>query len=411
MTTVTSAQANKVLQAALFVAANRNRSFVNMLTENAPKNAQGDNGKRSAEQSSPHAPVVRVTDLARQAGDEVDVDIFFKLNKRPTMGDKKLEGRGENLEQSTFGLKINQGRHMVNAGGRMSQKRTKHNLGKTARTLLGTYYNDLADQICTVQMMGARGDVTADDIIVPLADDAEFAEIMVNDVNPPTYGRQMYGGDATSLETLDSADLFTLDVVDNLSLYLSEMAHPLAPIKLAADEMSGDSPYYVMFVTPRQWNDWYTSTSGKDWQMMAAAAINRSKGFNHPIFKGDTAMWRNILVRQYSGMPVRFNAGSNVTVCNNDKDATTKIVTTTTMVDRAVLLGGQAIANAYGSGEWGSPFQQHTEKVDHGNTTETSIRWINGLKKIRFRGKDGYVQDFGTICVDTAVSQTNNPTL
>lgn len=51
MTTVTSAQANKVLQAALFVAANRNRSFVNMLTENAPKNAQGDNGKRSA--SSP----------------------------------------------------------------------------------------------------------------------------------------------------------------------------------------------------------------------------------------------------------------------------------------------------------------------------------------------------------------------
>ena len=145
--------------------------------------------------------------------------------------------------------------------------------------------------------------------------------------------------------------------------------------------------------------------------MMAAAAINRSKGFNHPIFKGDTAMWRNILVRQYSGMPVRFNSGSNVTVCNNDKDATTKIVTTTTMVDRAVLLGGQAIANAYGSGEWGSPFQQHTEKVDHGNTTETSIRWINGLKKIRFRGKDGYVQDFGTICVDTAVSQTNNPTL
>lgn len=411
MTTVTSAQANKVLQAALFVAANRNRSFVNMLTENAPKNAAADNGKKEVEQSSPHAPVVRVTDLTRQAGDEVEMDIVFKLNKRPTMGDKKLEGRGENLEQASFKLKINQARHMVNAGGRMSQKRTKHNLARTGRTLLGTYYNDLSDQIATVQLFGARGDVTADDIIVPLESDPEFADIMVNDVTPPTYGRQMYGGDATSLETIDSADLFTLDVVDNMSLYISEMAHPLAPIRLAADEMSGDSPYYVLFITPRQWNDWYTSTSGKDWQMMAAAAINRSKGFNHPIFKGDVAMWRNILVRQYTGMPIRFNAGSTVLVSNNDKNASTKQVTTGTMVDRGILLGGQALANAYGSGEWGSPFSLHTEKTDHENTTETSIRWINGLKKIRFRQKDGYVQDFGTIAVDTAVSQTTNPSL
>ena len=81
------------------------------------------------------------------------------------------------------------------------------------------------------------------------------------------------------------------------------------------------------------------------------------------------------------------------------------------MVDRGILLGGQALANAYGSGEWGSPFSLHTEKTDHENTTETSIRWINGLKKIRFRQKDGYVQDFGTIAVDTAVSQTTNPSL
>ncbi|QQO66691.1 phage capsid family protein [Klebsiella michiganensis] len=40
---------------------------------------------------------MRVTELTRQAGDEVEMDIVFKLNKRPTMSDKKLEGRGENL--------------------------------------------------------------------------------------------------------------------------------------------------------------------------------------------------------------------------------------------------------------------------------------------------------------------------
>lgn len=40
MTQVTSAQANKILQAALFTEVNRARSFANMMTEAALKEAQ-----------------------------------------------------------------------------------------------------------------------------------------------------------------------------------------------------------------------------------------------------------------------------------------------------------------------------------------------------------------------------------
>ncbi|MGR5465602.1 DUF4043 family protein, partial [Photobacterium damselae] len=72
------------------------------------------------------------------------------------------------------------GRHMVNAGGKMTQKRTSHNLRKTARTLLGPYFNNLQDQIMTIHLAGARGDFISqshDDTIVPLASDPEFAEI------------------------------------------------------------------------------------------------------------------------------------------------------------------------------------------------------------------------------------------
>ena len=45
MTQVTSAQANKILQAALFTAANRSQSLVNMLTEEAPKGAKVNGGQ------------------------------------------------------------------------------------------------------------------------------------------------------------------------------------------------------------------------------------------------------------------------------------------------------------------------------------------------------------------------------
>ncbi|HIA5715965.1 DUF4043 family protein [Yersinia enterocolitica] len=404
MTTITSAQANKLMQVALFTAANRNRSFVNVLTEQqeAPKSVNPD--KKGTTQTSHNAPVVRITDLQKQKGDEVDMQIVHKLSKRPTMGDEKLAGRGENLAFADFSLKINQGRHLVDAGGKMSEQRFKHNLNKTARTLLGTYFNDVQDQSATFHLAGARGDYMADDTIVPLADHGEFGKIMINDVLPPTYDRHFYSGDATSMETLDAADLFTLATVDNIALFLDEMAHPLQPIRMSKDELANEDPYFALYVTPRQWNDWYTSTSGKDWQAMMTRAVQRSKGFDHPLFKGECAMWRNVLVRKYGGTPVRFNAGSKVLVSNNDLAASTKIITTGTTIDRAMLLGGQALANAYGTGDGGGFFGYNEEKVDHGNGTEVSIRWINGLKKIRFKQKDGRVNDHGVMVVDSAVT-------
>ena len=320
------------------------------------------------------------------------------------MGDKKIAGRLENLSQASFSLKINQGRHGVDAGGKMSQQRTKHNLKKTARTLLGgSYYNKLNDQLTTVHLAGARGSMTSTDIIVPLASDAEFAEIVVNDVLPPTYDRHFFGGDATSFAGLDSADLFSLACVDDLSLYLSEMAAPIAPVKFAADEAADEEPFYVLNVTPRQWNDWYTSSSAKDWQAMLANASNRGKGFSHPLFRGQCAMWRNILVRQYSGMPIRFYTGDTVTISQNVDAATTTTVTAATNIDRAILLGGQALAMAYGAQNGGS-FNYHEEPADHGNSTEISVSWINGMKKIRFADRNGRVNDLGCMVLDTAIT-------
>ncbi|EKP7190086.1 N4-gp56 family major capsid protein [Salmonella enterica] len=402
MSTVTTAQANKLYQVALFTTANRNRSMVNILTEQeeAPKAVSPD--RKSTKQTSAGAPVVRITDLNKARGDEVSFSIMHKLSKLPTMGDERIEGRGEDLSRADFSLRIDQGRHLVDAGGRMSQQRTKFNLITSARTLLGTYFNDLQDQCAVIHLAGARGDFMADDVIVPLDSHRNFKEIMINDVMPPTHNRHFFGGDATSLEALDSSDVFTLGLVDNMALYIDEMAHPLQPVRLKGDELYGEDPYYVLYVTPRQWNDWYTSTSGKDWNQMMVRAVNRSKGFSHPLFKGECAMWRNILVRKYAGIPIRFYTGSKVWVSNNDLTATTKQVEVRTNIDRAMLLGAQALANAYGQRN-GGHFNLVQKKTDMDNRTEIAIDWINGLKKIRFADKNGKINDHGVIAVDTAV--------
>ena len=117
MTQVTSAQANKLMQVALFTEAQRSESLINMLTDEAPKTAKIVGGGK---QTSHTAPVVRVTDLTKNAGDEVDMQIVHQLSGRPTMGDKPVAGRLESLSFADFSLKINQARHGVAAGGKMS---------------------------------------------------------------------------------------------------------------------------------------------------------------------------------------------------------------------------------------------------------------------------------------------------
>ena len=44
------------------------------------------------------------------------------------------------------------------------------------------------------------------------------------------------------------------------------------------------------------------------------------------------------------------------------------------------------------------------EKTDHDNATELSVRWMGGLQKIRFKQKNGNIQDHGCMALDTAVS-------
>ncbi|EKO3566631.1 phage capsid family protein [Vibrio metschnikovii] len=402
MTTITKQQARKIQEVGLFTSTLRARSFVNMLTEEIPKSAVPDK-KGMEKQTSAHAPIVRVTDLSKGGGDTVDMQIVHHLNKRPTMGDKKIAGRGESLDFTNFELGINQGRHQVDAGGKMSQQRTTHDLRKTARTLLGPYFNNLQDQVSIIHAAGARGDYFAIDSIVPQESHEEFAEIMVNDVLPPTHDRHFFGGDATRFEDLDEADVFSMESVDNLNLFIEEMANPLQPIRFQADELAGDEPFYLLNITPRQWDSWKKTSSYKDWQQLVASALNRGRNFKHPVFAGECAMMGNILVRKYKGMPIRFNQGSKVKVSNNDKLATVSEKEAGTTVDRAMLMGGQALATAWGKTQSGNAFSIVEEKTDAQNRTEITIGWMNGVKKIRFADKTGRVNDHGIIILDTAV--------
>ena len=76
-------------------------------------------------------------------------------------------------------------------------------------------------------------------------------------------------------------------------------------------------------------------------------------------------------------------------------------------IDRAILLGGQALAQAFGKSEHsGMPFFWSEKDADHGDKMELLIGTIMGMSKIRFavdHGDETQFTDHGVTILDTAV--------
>lgn len=415
-----SALARKLYSVAVFAQTQRKNTFTNRMTGPAP--SQGDAESKIRNQTSPDYPVIRVTDLSKQSGDRITVDLFHTIGGKPIVGDRNAEGKGERLTSSSQEIRIDLLTKVVDAGGKMSQQRTVHNLRRISLAQLVNYFAKLNDQQTLVHMAGARGTEVGPDWIVPLVTDPEFADIMINSIMAPTYNRHFVADGATlirggqELANIDTSADLKLDHLDILSTMLAEEQFRLQPIKIEDDPAAEDEPLYVMYVSHRAWNSILTSTSStNNWRTFIQNAWNRaSYGSKHPLFKGEAGMWGNILVRRME-RNVRFVASDSVKyVAAADKlTATESSVTvnaalpTTYSVDRCLLLGGQAMAHVYGRNADSGTFTNWKERpYNFDRALEVMGDMMTGKSKLRFGYKDANGNseptDHGVIVVDVS---------
>lgn len=394
--------ARKIFGAAVFTEITRKQTFGNRLTGAAPT-LSAETAKAERMQTAPGYPCIRVTDLTKTRGDTVSVDMFNIIQGKPVMGDKKLSGRMMALKSRSQDIKINQMRGGVDPGGRMTQQRTVHDLRTVGRIELSGWWARALDQGKLVHFAGARGSMNTADWVIPLVSDPDFAEIMVNTVTAPTFNRHFYAGDATALDTLDTADIMTLDDIDRLRAAIDEADIPLQPIMFPDDPASNDEPLYVLYVSSRVWHYLQTRTGDKAWRTFLANA--RERGSKNPLFTGEPGMWNGILVRK-SARAIRFLPGDVVTVATSAASytETTKTIpalATDYAVDRCVLLGAQALAEVWGKdSDSGMHMRWHEEVTDHGSTYEASVAGMGGCSKLRFADANGVDTDHGVMVLD-----------
>jgi N4-gp56 family major capsid protein len=394
---------------------------LNALTGPAPK--QSDAERTIKLQTDPGMPFVRIADLGELKGDKVTVDAFDVVGGKPIMGDRNAEGQGKKLSSSSFEVKIDLATHNVDAGGKMSRQRTRHDLRRIAKANVAAYFPRFVWQRALVHLAGARGSQSGASWDVPLSTDADFADIMVNTVKAPTYNRHLVvnAGDLTrgglQAASLATTDVWKLSVLDNLAFFLDSQETRLQPPRFAGDEQAYDTPLKgVLMLPPGSYNSLITDISSSTSNLRAyqAAAQERAKyAKNHPIFMGEAGIWRGILVKKID-YSILFNASDTfkyITVANRltetETDGTMSAALSTTHVcERALLLGAQALARAEGASNSGVQASIIENTYNAGRNYEYLGEFMGGEAKFRFQmpntNGDKEYTDHGVYVIDAA---------
>lgn len=318
-------------------------------------------------------PIQVLTDLESDEGDTIKYDLLAQLEQEPIYGDNVQEGTEEALRYFQAEVSIDQVRCGVNAGGRMTRKRTLHDIRGQARKKMSEWWARWKDEILFMYLSGARG------VNKYLQKSPTFSGFANNGFLTPDSDHRMYGGDATSFNTLEVGDKMALGLIDRAVTRAETMGGEEAgvpemhPVKIDGED------HFVLVMHTWQEHDLRTNTSALQWADLQKAAMT-SEGRKSPIFRGGLGLYRGVVLHSHKSV-TRFN--------NAGADGLQPAA-------RALFLGRQAAVVAYGSPGGGLRYDWHEETRDNGNQVIISSSTIEGVQKTRFNGRD-----FGVTALDT----------
>lgn len=410
---------NMVVQAAGLFAMHMNRNgTMQKLTGKMPKGTAGAEATLR-KQTTQHMPIVQVQDLGKGTGDEVTFNLLNPVGALPIMGSNYAEGRGTGMSFTTDKLRVNQARFPIDMGDSMTTIRSPVDFRAVGRPVAQSLMDRYVDQSILVHMAGARGHQNNIEWVVPTSEHAKFKEIMVNPVKAPTKNRH-YLADADGIKQfsqtggeidITSADMLKMDTVDSMKSLMDQIALPPPIVKFEGDMMADDDPLRIWMLSPAQYNKFAADPAFRQFQ--AAALARAAQAAGHPLFKGQAGIWNGFLMIKMP-RPIRFYAGDEMQYCTSytsENEATALVPESfgeKFAIDRSLILGGQAIAEAMGAArQSGIPFfWSEKGDLDHGDKAELLIGAIRGVSKIRFdvdTGDGHEFTDYGITVVDTAV--------
>jgi N4-gp56 family major capsid protein len=332
-------------------------------------------------------PIQTLPHLENDAGEQITYDLVMQLKMQPVEGDNTLEGKEEDLKFYTDNVYIDQARGGVNTGGRMTRKRTIHDLRKIARARQGEWWARIFDELLFMYLSGgfrtsgsgaasfANSDYTYGTGYAGFANNAFFAP------DSEHYIPSNVGG----FGSIAVGDKLSLTLIDRAVARAETMGGGTTETPMIEPVMIDGEEHFVLVMHPWQEFDVRTNAGTGQWLDIQKAAAG-AEGRANPIFKGALGMYNNVVMHKHRAVLRRSDGGAG-----------------TIAVARALFLGRQAGVVAFGSPGTGLRFDWHEESRDNGNQAVITTSSIFGVKKTRF-SINAVEKDFGVIAIDTAAA-------
>jgi hypothetical protein len=154
----------------------------------------------------------------------------------------------------------------------------------------------------------------------------------LNSVTAPTSGRKIVAGSGSNDQDITSADVFTLDLIDQAVELAKVGSNMVRPIRI------GGQPKYVIYLHPYQVTSLRTNSSTGQWLDIQKAAMMGGQVTKNPIYTGALGEYNGVIIRQSQDVTQGVNSSTSAAI---------------TTVRRAVLLGAQSAVVGYGQANYG----------------------------------------------------------
>jgi N4-gp56 family major capsid protein len=301
-------------------------------------------------------------ETGKQAGDRVTATLRMQLTGDGVAGDATLEGNEEALTTYTDNLIVDQLRHAVRSGGKMSEQRIPWKIREEAMMGLKDWWAGRIDASFFNQVCGytVQADVRYTGMQPVLAPDAAHI-----------YRPNAHATD----QALVAGDEMNLAIIDAVVAMAKLMTPVIRPINIDGDDR------WVMVLHTNQVTQLRTAAGAGQWLDIQKAAMSGDGSKNNPIMTGALGMYNGVVLHESTRITNGVNSGTGAIV------ATAR---------RAVLMGAQAAAIGFGQDQSFKNFDWNEELFDYGNQLGVEAGLIHGLKKLRFNGAD-----FGTVVAST----------
>src|SRR6185437_4963173 len=228
-------------------------------------------------------------DAEKSAGDTVNVGLRTQLAGAGIQGDGTLEGQEEALTTYADKLLIDQLRHAVNVGGRMTQQRVPFELREEGRLGLQDWWANRMDtaffnHLCGNTQQGNTAYTGNNSAIAP--------------------SRIILPTGVANEGALGNTNVFNLNLID-FAVEAAYNSSPLIrPIKIEGEEK------YVGFLHPFQVTDMRTTTSTGQWLDIEKAAATGGEVSDNPIYTGALGEYNGVILHKAYRIVPCVNAGA-----------------------------------------------------------------------------------------------------